>query len=145
MKKLYVYLCLLATLAMPAFAGISVTSPTNGAQVQSSVHYVATAQSPACAKGVAAIGIFTAPYKLAYSVPGSKLDTYLTLSPGTYNTVIQEWDNCGWSASVPITITVGSGTVGSGATAGGFFNFPTKTVWEGYALLPRSLKNCGMF
>ncbi len=143
MKKLYVYLFLLATLAMPAFAGISVTSPTNGAQVQSSVHYVATAQSPACAKGVASIGIFTAPYKLAYSVTGSKLDTYLTLSPGTYNTVIQEWDNCGWSASVPITITVGSGgTVGSGATAGVFSNLQSKAWWNGYALLPTSYNIC---
>src|SRR5882672_4529956 len=138
MKKLYVYLCLLATLAMPAFAGISVTSPTNGAQVQSSVHYVATAQSPACAKGVASIGIFTAPYKLAYSVTGSKLDIYLTLSPGTYNTVIQEWDNCGWSASVPITITVGGG----GGDGGTFSNLQSSSWWNGYALLPPSYNIC---
>jgi hypothetical protein len=138
MKKLYVYPCLLATLVMPVFAGISVTSPTNGAQVQSSVHYVATAQSPACAKGVAAIGIFTAPYKLAYSTPGAKLDTYLTLSAGTYNTVIQEWDNCGWSASVPITITVGSGGTPSGGTAGVFSNLQSSPWWNGYVLLRTS-------
>src|SRR2546425_12047 len=112
MNKLYV--CLFATLATSAFAGITVTSPSNGAQVTSPVHYVATAQSPDCSKGVAAMGIYTAPYVLAYSVNGSKLDTYLTLSAGTYNTVVQEWDNCGWSASVPITITVGSGGGGGG-------------------------------
>ena len=92
-------LCLFATLATPAFAGISVTSPSSGAQVQSPVHYVATAQSPNCSTGVASMGIYTAPYKLAYSVTGSKLDTYLTLSAGTYYTVVQEWDYCGWSAS----------------------------------------------
>src|SRR5438876_8264388 len=142
MKKLYVYFFLLVTLAMPAFAGISVTSPTNGAQVQSSVHYVATAQSPACAKGVAAIGIYTAPYKLAYSVTGSKLDTYLTLSAGTYYTVVQEWDNCGWSASVPITVTVGSGGTPSGTTAGVFSNLQSSTWWNGYALLPTSYNIC---
>jgi hypothetical protein len=83
MKKLYLYLCLLAILATSAFAGISVSSPSNGAQVQSPVHFVATAQSPDCSKGVASMGIYTAPYKLAYSVTGSKLDTYLTLSAGT--------------------------------------------------------------
>src|SRR5437879_10026659 len=98
MNKFYVYLCLFATLPTPAFAGISVTSPTNGAQVQSPVHFVATAQSPDCPKGVASMGIYTAPYKLAYSVTGSKLDTYLTLSAGTYYTVVQQWVNCGWSA-----------------------------------------------
>ena len=114
MKKLH--LCLFATLATSAFAGISVTSPSSGAQVQSPVHFVASAQSPNCPNGVASMGIYTAPYKLAYSVTGSKLDTYLTLGAGTYNAVIQEWDNCGWSASAPITITVGSGgTSSSGA------------------------------
>jgi len=92
MKQLYV--CLFATLATSAFAGVTVTSPTNGAQVTSPVHYVATAQSPDCSKGVAAMGIYTAPYQLVYTVNGSKLDTYLTLSAGTYNTVVQEWDNC---------------------------------------------------
>jgi len=140
MKKLY--LCLFATLATSAFAGISVSSPSNGTQVQSPVHFVATAQSPDCSKGVASMGIYTAPYKLAYSVTGSKLDTYLTLSAGTYYTVVQEWDNCGWSASVPITITVGSGGTPSGTTAGVFSNLQSSTWWNGYALLPPSYNIC---
>jgi hypothetical protein len=137
MKKLY--LCLFATLATSAFAGISVTSPSSGAQVQSPVHFVASAQSPNCPNGVASMGIYSAPYQLAYSVTGSKLDTYLTLGAGTYNAVIQEWDNCGWSASAPITITVGSGgTSSSSATAGTFSNLQSSTWWNGYALLPTS-------
>ena len=136
MNKMYV--CLFATLATSAFAGITVTSPSNGAQVTSPVHYVATAQSPDCSKGVAAMGIYTAPYVLAYSVNGSKLDTYLTLSAGTYNTVVQEWDNCGWSASVPITITVGSGGGGGGT----FSNLQSSSWWNGYALLPPSYNIC---
>ena len=124
MNKLYpcLFLCLFAALATSAFAGISVTSPTNGAQLQSSVHFVATAQSPSCSKGVASMGVYTAPYKLAFSVTGSKLDTYLTLSAGTYNTVIQEWDNCGWSAGVPVTITVGSSGAGSSSGPGSSSN-----------------------
>ena len=141
MKKLH--LCLFATLATSAFAGISVTSPSSGAQVQSPVHFVASAQSPNCPNGVASMGIYTAPYKLAYSVTGSKLDTYLTLGAGTYNAVIQEWDNCGWSASAPITITVGSGgTSSSGATAGIFSNLQSSSWWNGYALLPPSYNIC---
>jgi len=136
MKKLYV--CLFATLATSAFAGITVTTPGNGSQVSSPVHYVATAESPDCPKGVAAMGIYTAPYQLAYSVNGAKLDTYLTLNAGTYNTVIQEWDNCGWSASVPITITVGGGGGGGGT----FSNLQSSSWWNGYALLPPTYDIC---
>jgi len=40
------------------------------------------------------MGIYTAPYRRVYVVRGAKLDTTLTLGPGTYNTVVQEWDNC---------------------------------------------------
>jgi hypothetical protein len=137
MNKLY--LCLFATLATSAFAGVTVTTPSNGAQVQSPVHYVATAQSPDCPKGVASMGIYTAPYQLAYSVNGSKLDTYLTLSAGTYNTVVQEWDNCGWSASTPVTITVGPGGGGGGGT---FSDLQSSNWWNGYALLPPSYNIC---
>ena len=32
---------------------------------------------------------------------GASLNTLLTLNPGTYHTVVQEWDNCGGSASTP--------------------------------------------
>ena len=45
--------------------------------------------------------------------PGANLNKLLTLNPGTYNTVVQEWDNCGRSASTPVTIKV------AGTTSGG--------------------------
>jgi hypothetical protein len=72
--KLYPLVCLCA-LALPAVAGVTVTSPTNGASVGSSVHFVANASSPACSKGVSAVGIYTAPGVLAYVVNGTNLDT----------------------------------------------------------------------
>jgi hypothetical protein len=52
------------------------------------------------------MGIYTAPGVLAYTVGGSALNTALTLGPGTYNTVVQEWDNCGGASKTPVTITV---------------------------------------
>jgi len=52
------------------------------------------------------MGIYTAPNVLAYKVAGSSLNTYLTLAPGTYNTVIQEWDKCGGSSKTGKTVTV---------------------------------------
>src|SRR3954463_14047277 len=105
-----VSVCLFATfLATSAFGtGVTVTSPSNGATVQSPVHYVASATT-SCSKGVASVGIYTAPYQLAYVVNGASLDTNLTLSAGAYSTVVQEWDNCGGSSSTPVNITVNSG------------------------------------
>jgi acid phosphatase len=75
----------------------------------SPVHFAATA-STSCAAGVSSVGIYTAPYVLAYKVSGATLNTYLTLNPGTYNTVIQEWDKCGGSSKSGMTVTVTSTT-----------------------------------
>ena len=55
------------------------------------------------------MGIYTAPSVLAYTVAGASLNTYLKLSAGTYNTVVQEWDKCG-STKTPVTVTVSGGT-----------------------------------
>jgi hypothetical protein len=108
MKKKYPLhlLCLVTTWATSAFAGVSVTAPANNSNVGSTVQFVATATT-SCAKGVAALGIYTAPYVLAYTVNGAHLNTTLTLNPGTYNTVVEEWDNCGGASTTPIRITVG--------------------------------------
>ena len=56
------------------------------------------------------MGIYTAPYALAYKVAGGSLNTYLTLSSGTYNTVVQEWDKCGGASKTAVTVTVSGGT-----------------------------------
>src|SRR6266481_2620474 len=103
MKMLALFAALM--MATPAIAGVSVAAPLNNSNVATSVQYVATATT-ACAKGVSAMGIYTAPNVLAYSTSGAALNTELTLSPGTYNTVVQEWDNCGGVSKTPITIAV---------------------------------------
>ena len=82
--KLYAVVCLCVVFALPAFAGVTVSSPGSGATVGSPVHFVADASSPACSKGVASIGIYTSPGVLAYKVNGSSLDTYLSMSSGTH-------------------------------------------------------------
>ena len=97
---------LVVTLATFAMASVSVTAPANNSTVSPTVQYVATATTN-CSKGVSAIGIYTAPGQRAYSVAGAKLNTLLTLNPGSYNTVVQAWDNCGGSSSTPVKITVG--------------------------------------
>jgi hypothetical protein len=97
-----------------ALANVSVSAPANGSSVATTVQYVASATT-SCAAGVSAIGIYSAPGALAYSTPGSRLNTELYLNPGTYKTVVQAWDNCGGSSSTPVAIYV-SGTAGGQVT-----------------------------
>ena len=48
---------LLASLAVPAFAGVTVSSPSNGGTVSSPVNYVASSTT-SCSKGVASMGVY---------------------------------------------------------------------------------------
>ena len=141
----------LVTATFPAYAGVYVTSPStatvatsgNGTST-SPVHFVATGTSPACSKGVGSMGIYTAPNTLAYTVAGTTLDTSLSLSPGTYNIAVQEWDNCGWSSKAQLTLTVSSppATPSGTTTSKTFYGIESQKGWSGYALLPPSWGIC---
>jgi hypothetical protein len=114
MKKLgLLAICILVCglAAIPAFADVTVTSPGNGSTVGSSVNFVASSNS-SCPQGVASMGIYPAPYQLAYVANGSYLNTSLNLNPGTYNVVVVEWDNCGGATTSGVTIYVKSGQSG---------------------------------
>lgn len=114
MKRIHspvVPLCLLFALwTLPAYGTgratgkVAVTSPT-GNLFSSSIHYVATA-STTCPKGIAAMGIYTAPHHRVYVVKGAKLDTTLTLAPGSYDTVVQAWDRCHSTTKTHVPVTV---------------------------------------
>jgi hypothetical protein len=84
---------------------VQVVTPANNAKVAAQVQFVATASST-CPNGVAAMGVYTSSGVLAYRGNGASLNTVLTLNPGNYNTVVQEWDNCGGSTKTPVSITV---------------------------------------
>ncbi len=118
---------------------VQVSAPANNATVASTVQYVASATS-SCGAGVAAMGIYTAPGVLAYKANGNKLNTILTLNPGTYSTVVQEWDNCGGSSTTPVVIYVGGG--GPTGKSGQFSNLQQMSGWTGYALLPPLYNIC---
>ena len=100
---------------VPAYATVTVSSPANGAQVTSPVHYVASGTST-CAKGVASTGIYVN-NKLTYVTYSPSLNTSLPFSPGSYNTVVEEWDNCGGATYTPIAITVVAGSAGVTVTS----------------------------
>jgi hypothetical protein len=116
---------------------VIVSSPQANSQVSSTAQFVASASS-SCAKGVSAMGIYTAPGQLAYTVQGAQLNTTLNLKAGVYDTVVQEWDNCGGAATTPVTITVG----GSSSSGGTFTNLHQQPSWTGYGLLPSAYNIC---
>ncbi len=135
-------LLIVAFVATSAFAGVYVSAPANNATVATTVQYVATATT-SCSKGVAAMGIYTAPNQLAYKVSAAKLNTLLTLNANTtYYTVVQEWDNCGGASTAPITIHVGSGGSAPAPSGKTFYNLHAQGGWTGYGLLPVSYAIC---
>ena len=96
-----------STVAVTIQGNVLVTSPSANSTVSSPVHFVVL-RGFVLLEAVASIGIYTAPFQRAYLTDGSRLDTQLSLSPGTYNTVIQSWDKCGGTSTKPVTITVGN-------------------------------------
>ena len=84
---------------------IKVTSPSNNSTSASPVHFEATATSSACANGISAVRVYSAPGVSAYTVAGGSLNAYLNLNAGTYDTTIVAWDNCGGTATTSVTVT----------------------------------------
>ena len=84
---------------------ITVTTPKNNSTSTSTVQFKATATSSNCANGISAVRVYSAPGVSAYTIAGGKLNAFLNLNAGTYNTTIVAYDNCGGTASVNITVT----------------------------------------
>ena len=93
--------------ATPAFAGVIVSTPTAGTTVPSPVHYVASASTTTCSKGVAAMGVYVN-NKLIYTVNGTQLNTLVTMANGPEHTVVEEWDFCGGASFTTVDLTVGN-------------------------------------
>lgn len=106
-----VLLCLIssfALLTMSAFATtpvVTVKSPANGSSDLSPVNYVASASS-SCSKGIAAMRIYPYPGFNAFTINANNLNANINLPAGTYNTVVQAWDNCGGVGKTTVKITV---------------------------------------
>ncbi len=106
MKFLPRILLLCLSCASPLFASVTVTAPTNGENVTTSVHYVASSTATTCAKGVASMGVYVDNVRVYLEDGVASINTTLTLAPGVHHTAVQEWDNCGASTLTNVNITV---------------------------------------
>ncbi len=110
-------LLLLSVFSIPGLAAVNVTSPLNNATVNSPVQYTATSNTTTCAKGVATMGIYVNNQKL-YVSKGAALSYQLVLTPGKYQTTVEEWDSCGGASVAHVAITVASQTTPPATTTG---------------------------
>jgi hypothetical protein len=104
MRNVLRALIVLVLSTAPAFANVMVTSPSNGETVTSEATFIATSNTTTCERGVASMGIYV-DNRLMYVVDGAKLNTTLSLAPGTHNTAIQEWDYCGGATKTFVTVS----------------------------------------
>jgi hypothetical protein len=84
----------LLAFTLPAYAKVTVITPSNAATVGTSVHFSATATAPDCKEGVASMGVYVDD-KLIKVEDGNAFDGNITLTPGKRHTVVEEWDHCG--------------------------------------------------
>jgi len=127
-----------------AQAAVHVSAPANNSTVAPSVQYVATATTT-CQAGIKKMGVYTSPTTLAYWVNGGTLNTSLNLTPGTYATTVQAWDNCGATVAVPVNINVQGSQYPPAPTPPGsstFSNLQKAAGWASYGLLPTSYRIC---
>ncbi len=119
---------ILLFLATACFAGVTVSSPANGSAVSSPVHVVAYGSSDVYAMKVYVDN------NLAYSVSGSKIDSYIAMGTGTHYVVAQGWSTSGAIYKTPVTISVtssassGSYTPPSGSRT--YSNIDQMTGWQ---------------
>jgi hypothetical protein len=97
-------------------AGVTVTSPGDGATVNSPVNFVASATAPS-GRTISALRIYVDNNSM-YTVNANSLNTSLALASGTHNVIIQAWDNTGAVYKAPLTITVSAPAPPPSPTAG---------------------------
>jgi hypothetical protein len=95
------------TVTIAAGPGVTITSPSSGASVQSPVHVVATGL---IAGGVSYMEVFLDNAATpAYTATGSTIDTQLQIAAGTHTLRIVAHDASSNSISSDVTFTVGAG------------------------------------
>src|SRR6185312_15732837 len=75
--------------------------------------------------------------KKVYVAEGDSLNTTVSLSPGSYNTVVQAWDYCGGASFTPVTVKVSGEESGTTLT-----NVQARKGWRGWGELAPNYDIC---
>jgi Bacterial Ig domain len=104
LKKSLRLLAVTFSLAGASFAGVTISSPQNGATVTSPVHVVATASS---SSPITSMRIYVDNVSV-FAVSASKIDKLVNMGTGPHMVVVQAWNSAGTVFKAQITITVGT-------------------------------------
>lgn len=122
---------------------ITVTAPVNGSSDATPVTVTASAVTPpTCPAGIAALGIYPTPFNLLFKTTATRLSKSFILNPGSYpNFIVQEWDKCGGSSKVSLSITV-TGTLPPppAATTWGYSSQRNNVNTQEYILTPTNVR-----
>ncbi len=105
MKRAVRLLIVAFGLTAVSFAGVTVSSPTNGSTVGSPVHVVASASST---HPITFMRIYVDNVSV-YGIASSKIDTNVAMTAAKHSVVVQAWDSAGTTFKQGVTVT-GSGT-----------------------------------
>src|SRR6478609_887947 len=126
LNKLGRFLTITICLAGVSFAGVTISSPTNGAMVTSPVHVVASASS---SYPITSMRIYVDNVSV-YNNSSNRIDTSISMATGSRVLVVQAWDSKGTVFKSQITITVnppGAVTISSPAN-GATVTSPVRVV-----------------
>jgi hypothetical protein len=114
LKKSSLALSLLAACAMPAFASVTVNTPTNGATV--APQFTLSADAPSCSnQTVSAMGFSLDSSSNTTIVNSATINATVTATTGAHTLHVKAWGNGGASCVTDVAITVGAA---SGTTNG---------------------------
>ncbi len=113
MRYFFAVLILTALCTGAAFAGVTVTSPSNGASVGSPVHFVASASS---SYPISAMWIYV-DNSVVYKVSGGSINAYVGIGTGSHSVNVKAWNTVGTLMTSNLTINVTSSTTSSSTTS----------------------------
>src|SRR5882757_8762108 len=96
-----------------AFAGVTVSSPSNGTTTASPVHFVAQATPASSTRTITFMRIYVDSVSV-YGAAVKSIDTSVVIAAGTHSIVVQAWDSAGAiykSATLSLTVAVQPGSV----------------------------------
>jgi len=124
LRTLFAILFLTVLSTGAALAGVTITSPSNGASVGSPVHFVASASST---YPISAMWIYVN-NSVVYKTSGGSLNAYVSLSSGTKYVNVKAWNTHGTLIVANLTVNVGSAPApASGSTT---YNIDQKSGWQ---------------
>src|SRR5215467_12008596 len=92
-------------------AGVHLFLPVSSSNT-TPVHVAASAESPACSSGMAAMRLYTGAQEHLFTARGDTLNVFVNLRPGIHGGIAQAWDNCGNVFKAPFTVRISGGAFG---------------------------------